>query len=124
MTMVSASAPPMIFKVPDRALIAHLLRRAGFGATPAELEKYSSWGYDATVEWLLHPEAQPGLDEDIIERYYIDWKESRNIEGALTETVYRMNGNAAARPLQEKSRCSGTASLPPGWPRCCTKRPC
>ena len=86
----------------QRALLAHLLRRAGFGATPAELDKYCAWGYDATVEWLLHPEAQPGLDEDIIERYYIDWKESRNIEGALTETVYRMNGNAATRPLQEK----------------------
>ena len=86
----------------ERALLAHLLRRAGFGATPAELDAHCARGYDAAVEWLLHPEAQPGLDEDIIERYYIDWKESRNIEGALTETVYRMNGNAAARPLQEK----------------------
>ena len=86
----------------DRALLAHLLRRAGFGATPAELQTHCSRGYAATVEWLLHPEIQPGLDEDIIERYYIDWKESRNIEGALTETVYRMNGNAGTRPLQEK----------------------
>ena len=86
----------------QRALMAHLLRRAGFGATPAELDTYCGWGYDATVEWLLYPEAQPALDEDIIERYYIDWKESRNIEGALTETVYRMNCNASARPLQEK----------------------
>ena len=85
-----------------RALLAHLLRRAGFGATPAELDAHCARGYDAVVAWLLHPEAQPGLDEDIIERYYIDWKESRNIEGALTETVYRMNGNAATRPLQEK----------------------
>ena len=86
----------------ERALLAHLLRRAGFGATPAELDACGERGYDATVEWLLHPERHPGLDEDIIERYYIDWKESRNIEGALTETVYRMNGNAATRPLQEK----------------------
>ena len=83
-------------------LTAHLLRRAGFGATPAELETHCARGYDATVEWLLHPERQPGPDEDIIERYYIDWKESRNIEGALTETVYRMNDNAGRRPLQEK----------------------
>ena len=86
----------------ERALLAHLLRRAGFGATPAELDTYCAWGYDAAVAWLLHPEAQPDLDEDIIERYYIDWKESRNIEGALTETVYRMNGNAGVKPLQEK----------------------
>ena len=87
---------------PQRALMAHLLRRAGFGATPAELDTYCGWGYDATVEWLLHPETQPAFDEDVIERYYIDWKESRNIEGALTETVYRMNCNAGTRPLQEK----------------------
>ena len=86
----------------QRALMAHLLRRAGFGATPVELDAYCAWGYEETVEWLLHPENRPSLDEDIIERYYIDWKESRNIEGALTETVYRMNCNAGARPLQEK----------------------
>ena len=86
----------------ERALIAHLLRRAGFGATPDELDDYCARGYQATVEWLLHPEAQPALDEDIIERYYIDWKESRNIEAALTETVYRMNASAGTRPLQGK----------------------
>ncbi len=99
-----ASAPAIASQqaATDGPLLAHLLRRAGFGATPAELDSYCQRGYDATVEWLLHPEYRPGLDEDIIERYYIDWKESRNIEGALTETVYRMNGNAGARPLQEK----------------------
>ena len=85
-----------------RALIAHLMRRAGFGATPSELDAYCSRGYDATLEWLLHPEDSQELDEDIIERYYIDWKECRNIEGALTETVYRMNASAGTRPLQEK----------------------
>ena len=86
-----------------RALIAHLMRRAGFGATPSELDGYCSRGYDATLEWLLHPEDSQELDEDIIERYYIDWKECRNIEGALTETVYRMNASAGTRPLQEKA---------------------
>ena len=30
------------------------------------------------------------------------WFLQENIEGALTETVYRMNANAANRPLQEK----------------------
>jgi uncharacterized protein (DUF1800 family) len=86
----------------DQALIAHLLRRAGFGATFQELEHYCQMGYEATVEYLLHPELQPTIEEDLLERYYIDWKESRNIEGALTETVYRMNANASSRPLQEK----------------------
>ena len=41
------------------ALMAHLLRRAGFGATRDELDAYVSKGYEATVEELLHPENQP-----------------------------------------------------------------
>ena len=87
---------------PDKALMAHLLRRAGFGATFRELERFCANGYEATVEELLHPELQPSIEEDVLERYYTDWKESRNIEGALTEFVYRMNAYAGIRPLQEK----------------------
>ena len=86
----------------DKALIAHLLRRAGFGATFEEIEKYAEMGYEETVEHLLHPERTPDIEEDLLERYYIDWKESRNIEGALVETVYRFNARAGVRPLQEK----------------------
>ena len=86
----------------DKALIAHLLRRAGFGATFEEIEKYAELGYEETVEHLLHPERTPDIEEDLLERYYIDWKESRNIEGALVETVYRFNARAGVRPLQEK----------------------
>ena len=86
----------------DKPLLAHLLRRAGFGATFQELDRYSQIEYEATVDELLHPEQQPTIEEDVLERYYIDWKESRNIEGALTESVYRMNAYAGKRPLQEK----------------------
>src|SRR5215470_3560043 len=58
----------------DIALMAHLLRRAGFGATRDELERYLAQGYQATVEELLHPEeAPPALeDEDLIRRYHVD----------------------------------------------------
>ena len=37
------------------ALMAHLLRRASFGATRDELERYLEKGYEATVEELLNP---------------------------------------------------------------------
>ncbi len=40
----------------DIALIAHLMRRAGFGATRAELEERAANGYDATVEELINPD--------------------------------------------------------------------
>ena len=39
----------------DLALMAHLMRRAGFGATREELEQRVAAGYDATVEELLNP---------------------------------------------------------------------
>ncbi|GIS82945.1 MAG: hypothetical protein CM1200mP15_15770 [Dehalococcoidia bacterium] len=36
--------------------MAHLMRRAGFGATYEELERRAAIGYEETVEQLLHPE--------------------------------------------------------------------
>jgi uncharacterized protein (DUF1800 family) len=42
----------------DLALMAHLMRRAGFGATRDELERCVAQGYDATVEELLNPPAE------------------------------------------------------------------
>jgi len=41
----------------DLALMAHLMRRAGFSATRKELEKRVAKGYEATVEELLNPPA-------------------------------------------------------------------
>ena len=37
----------------ETALMAHLLRRAGFGASRDELEQYMAMGYDGAVEDLL-----------------------------------------------------------------------
>ena len=44
--------------MPDNnlALTAHLMRRAGFGATRGELEELAARGFEAVVEDLLHPE--------------------------------------------------------------------
>jgi len=46
----------------DIGLMAHLMRRAGFGAGRDELETRVAKGYDATVEELLHPDTQPPVD--------------------------------------------------------------
>ena len=58
----------------DIALMAHLLRRAGFGATREELEAYVANGYEATVEALLHPEVEalPKDDAFLMRRYHVD----------------------------------------------------
>lgn len=42
----------------DIALMAHLIRRAGFGAPRNELEARASKGYEATVDELVYSEAQ------------------------------------------------------------------
>ena len=83
-----------------RERMAHLFRRAGFGATQEELESALARGYEATVEQLLHPETMPGLDEDVICRYYVDFHESRKIDSAMANWVYRMINTR--RPLEEK----------------------
>ena len=57
----------------DIALMAHLMRRAGFGAQHHELEALAEQGYEATVERLLHPEDHSnGIDMNLAERYFTD----------------------------------------------------
>jgi uncharacterized protein (DUF1800 family) len=82
------------------ALMAHLMRRAGFGAPYAELEARAAKGYEATVEELLHPEAQPELDYDIMLRYKTEWVNKNALEGQQEEWVFRMINTK--RPLEEK----------------------
>jgi uncharacterized protein (DUF1800 family) len=82
-------------------LITHLLRRAGFGATPAELKRALAQGYERTVEDLLdvaHVQESPVLAEDILYRYLPDAAaESRGPEPFL---IFRMVNTR--QPLREK----------------------
>ena len=82
------------------ALMAHLLRRAGFGATRDELDAYASKEYEATVEELLHPENQPDVEFDIMERYFQEYEMLTSQDAAQQAWVYRMINTG--RPLQEK----------------------
>lgn len=84
----------------DLGLMAHLLRRAGFGATRTELEEYMDKGYDATVEELLDPPERSSMPEDVIFRYHVDIHESRFGPSAAANWVYRMISTNA--PLEEK----------------------
>jgi uncharacterized protein (DUF1800 family) len=84
----------------DLALIAHLLRRAGFGATRQELGAYTAMGYEATVDALLHPEHAPVVDEDVIRRYHVDENSLMLLENCQAYWAYRMVNTQ--RPLEEK----------------------
>ena len=84
----------------DIALMAHLMRRAGFGASRAELEERCARGYEATVEELLNPGADSGIDEDELYRYFPQFESSLAPVAAQTEWVYRMVNTRW--PLKEK----------------------
>ena len=82
----------------DVALMAHLLRRAGFGASRDEIEAKAAQGYDKTVEELLNPESQPEIEEDLMFRLQPFWYQSPALPSH--EWVYRMINSP--RQLQEK----------------------
>ena len=82
------------------ALMAHLMRRAGFGAARDELDACVSKGYEATIEELLHPENQPDLDLFLMARYLPEYISMEAIDTTQQRWIYRMINSR--RPLQEK----------------------
>ena len=84
----------------DIALMAHLMRRAGFGAPYGELRERAAKGYEATVEEMLYPETQPKLRHDRLLRYRTAWLTGHSPDGVQEEWVYSMVNTQ--RPLEEK----------------------
>ena len=84
----------------DIALMAHLMRRAGFSATRDELEANVARGYEAVVEELLHPRDPQNMPDDIIRRYHVDQYEARQLDAAAAYWAYRMITTKC--PLEEK----------------------
>ena len=82
----------------ERARVAHLLRRAGFGSSEAELDAYTALGFAATLDRLLNYEQ---VDDSAAEQQAAGIQvDRRNVEAArfawLTRMLY------TRRPLQEK----------------------
>jgi hypothetical protein len=85
----------------DIALMAHLMRRAGFGASRDELEARVAKGYDATVDELLNYEAQPPVDPYPVQRHQPAalLPGGQPPMGNVNYMYYLVN---TKRPLQEK----------------------
>jgi uncharacterized protein (DUF1800 family) len=82
----------------DGFWIAHLMRRAGFGAGPQELTRYRSMGYAKTVEELLHPEhVNNSALENLLAHQHFDFSNPNSLKKWW---LYRMI--YTARPLEEK----------------------
>ena len=84
----------------DVALMAHLMRRAGFGASREELEERAARGYEATVEELVNTESQPADNEDFMYRYMPGIEAPLAPALAQANWMYRLL--TTKRPLQEK----------------------
>ena len=85
----------------DIGLMAHLMRRAGFGASREELETRAKNGYEATVDELLNPEGQESVDKYEFLRYHSwAWKPGTVQGMGATEWLYYMINTK--RPLEEK----------------------
>ncbi len=85
----------------DIALMAHLMRRAGFGASREELEQRAANGYEATVEELLNPESQPAIDRYELVRYQPWTWRPGTIQGMGSAEWLHFMINTK-RPLEEK----------------------
>jgi len=82
-------------------LIAHLMRRAGFGASWDELKMLEENGYDATLEALLDfPTENVRMNESLIRRYHPDSNAMMAQFGTPIIWLYDMVSTSA--PLQEK----------------------
>ena len=95
------------------ALMAHLLRRAGFGASRDELEAYAARPYEEVVEELLHPERVPELEEDLLERYYPHLTNQDNTGSWNGRWIWRMVNTR--RPLEEKMALFWHHVFATGW---------
>ena len=103
----------------DIALMAHLMRRAGFGASRDEIEAKLANGYEVTVEELLNPDQKPEPERDLILRAFPAYQDRAALEVDQTEWMYRMVNSQ--RQLQEKMAlfwhsifCTGQAKVDAG----------
>src|SRR5215468_4286406 len=84
-----------------RSQIAHLLRRAGFGASEAELDTYTPLGFAGVVDRLLNPDQVDDSDTDrLLQPLAAGVGDRKQIEAAKFWWLNRML--YTRRPLQEK----------------------
>ena len=107
----------------DIALMAHLMRRAGFGAGRDELEARAAKGYEATVEELLHPETQPPrrlYAAAVSAGIHCCRAASRRWAMSTGCTIWSIPSGRS----KKRWRCSGTMCSPPAIRRWTTTTSC
>ena len=90
----------MITNVEKNSLIAHLMRRAGFGCNFDQIEELSLLDYDDIVDQLLNPDFSLPEDQDLLERYFIASVEARTARHADPQWTWRLA--KSKKQLEEK----------------------
>ena len=90
----------MITNVEKKSLIAHLMRRAGFGCNFDQIEELSLLDYDDIVDQLLNPDFSLPEDQDLLERYFIASVEARTARHADPQWTWRLA--KSKKQLEEK----------------------
>ena len=105
----------------DIQRLAHLMRRAGFGATRDELEACARDGYEATVDRLLDTSNPVSMSEYLIRRYHPD--ESSMLLGfaGVESWLYRKTTTSA--PLLEKMVLFWHGIFATGYPKVVNSKP-
>ena len=80
--------------------MAHLLRRAGFGARPEEWTAYARLGVAGTTDRLLHPEMVPDHLAEVAQDIGGDYIDYTDMTSVTKWWLYRMLHTQ--RPLEEK----------------------
>jgi uncharacterized protein (DUF1800 family) len=82
----------------NRDAVAHLLRRAGFGATQQELDAYLSMGLERAVDTLVDFESVPNASLDtLLAQFPFNFERARD-----TQVWWLLRMLYTARPLEEK----------------------
>ncbi len=99
----------------DLQLTAHLMRRAGFGASRAELEGYAKKGYDAVVDELLDCPEPTEMTDDLIWRYHNEQSGMMGQNGPGTYWLYKLISSSDA--LREKMTLFWHGIFATGYPK-------
>jgi len=102
-------------------LIAHLARRAGFGATREELEEYAKIGYEGAVDKLLETSNPKWMSEYLIRRYHPD--ESSMLAGLSGAEAWLYRMITTDTPLLEKMTLFWHGIFATGYPKVLNAKP-
>ncbi len=95
--------------------MAHLIRRAGFGASRGQLEKYAEKGYGATVDELLDAPDRSEMSDDLIRRYH---HEQSGMMGQISPGSYWLYKLASSEDaLREKMTLFWHGIFATGYPK-------